>query len=107
MDQLVADWMRESIAAVTEHVRKTAPITAWDVDHLPSAQEIEARESAIKTACDEMDALAERVASEDVRFDDFEQLRHKLNKLGAYPLLADLSNVAQAFASAGRLNVHK
>jgi hypothetical protein len=107
MDRDVADWLKEAIMAVAQHVREHAHTTAWDIDHLPSVHEIEARASAIKAVCDEMDSLVERVVSEDVRFHDFEQLRQKLSKLGAYPLLADLSNVAQAFASAGRLDVDK
>ena len=67
MDQDVADWPRRAILAVAQHVREFAPITAWDIDHVPSADEVEARASAIKTVCDEMDALAERVASEAPR----------------------------------------
>ena len=63
-----------AIMTLTAHIREYAHITAWDIYHLPTDVEIEARKSSIELICKKIDALGQR---EDARFPDFKSLRHK------------------------------
>jgi hypothetical protein len=98
----------ESIAALvktlTQHVRKSAHLTAWDTVRWPTQREIDERRAAIESVCDELDTFGQRTDSEDTRFFDFEMLRQKLTDHSAFPLLDHLSAVALAFQKLDRLD---
>ena len=67
--------------------------TAWDWGCDPTREGIEDRKSKIDNICDEIDGLGDR---EKLTVGEFESVRHKLNKYGAFPLLDDLRAVTDA-----------
>jgi hypothetical protein len=90
-----------AIATFTQYVRQHTISPASDVfDREPTSEEVDAWRSAVKSVCDEMDALAQ---DPDSRLSDFETLRHKMgSKFPATP--SDLLDaVGDAFLSAGRV----
>ena len=92
-----------AIRRVTEHARKYADITVWDIDQRPTEDEIATRRKAIEAVCNEMDEFASRASLEDVRFPEFNQLCKKLQYFPAMPPYY-FTAIALAFHAAGRLD---
>jgi hypothetical protein len=98
----MAQSISEAIKVVSEYLGRYAHLTAWNNTPWPITDEaIERRLADIEQVCTAMDLLADRP---EIRFPDFEALRHQAATYGAFPLLADLNNVAAAFQEAGRLD---
>jgi hypothetical protein len=57
----------------------------------------------VESLCDELDALAKRSESPDVRFADFDRIRSKLYAINAVAPLGDLYAVQDAFIAADRV----
>jgi hypothetical protein len=53
------DAIAKAITTLTRHIRMYAHLTAWDISHLPTSLEIEARKRAIEAICKKLDALAQ------------------------------------------------
>ena len=87
------DAVKAAIKKMTDHIRKWSHQTAWDWGYDPTPEEIVDRKSKIDQICDEIDELAER---EKLTVGEFESVRQKLNKHGAFPLLDDLRAVTGA-----------
>jgi hypothetical protein len=94
------DTIQAALKALTKYVRNFSDITGWDLNRLPTIDEIAARKSAIEAVCNEIDALSQR---SDARFQDFELLQQRLATHFAFPMLNDVEAVARAFLEAGRL----
>jgi hypothetical protein len=87
------DAVKAAIKKMTDHIRNWSHQTAWDWGYDPTPEEIVDRKSKIDQICDEIDELAER---EKLTVGEFESVRQKLNKHGAFPLLDDLRAVTGA-----------
>jgi hypothetical protein len=87
------DLVKAAIKKMTDHVRKWSHLTAWDIDHNPTNEEIAGRKSEIDQICDEIDQLGER---KNLTIGEFEAVRQKLSRHFAYPLLGDLRGVTDA-----------
>jgi hypothetical protein len=91
------DTVKAAIKKMTEGIRKWSHLTAWDWGYDPSDEDIADRKSKIDNICDEIDELGNR---EKLTVGEFESVRQKLNKYGAFPLLDDLRAVTDAIQRA-------
>ena len=96
-----------AIARLTNYVRKHAHLTSWETipgQYRPTTNESSARISAINRICDEMEALAQRSGSDDVRFPDFHVLKDKLAEHHCFLSTEHMKAVSEAFWAVGRLD---
>jgi hypothetical protein len=91
------DTVKAAIKKMTERIRQWSHLTAWDWGYDPSDEDIADRKSKIDNICDEIDELGNR---EKLTVGEFESVRQKLNKYGAFPLLDDLRAVTDAIQRA-------
>jgi hypothetical protein len=91
------DTVKAAIKKMTDGIRQWSHLTAWDWGYDPSDEENADRKSKIDIICDEIDELGNR---EKLTVGEFESVRQKLNKHGAFPLLNDLRAVTNAIQRA-------
>jgi hypothetical protein len=79
-------------------------MSVWDVARLPNESVQKEREANILAICDELDQISKEVDRTDLRFSDIDNHLKRLSELGTYPLHSDVTQVAQTFFEAKRLD---
>jgi hypothetical protein len=87
----------EAITRVSRHIRRFSDIMVQDTLRELTRAEIGAHKAKVESLCDELDALARRSESEDVRLQDFEAVRNRLYSVNAIAPLGHLNAVQYAF----------
>lgn len=96
--------IRIAVQRYADHIRTSGDDSPSELPHHPTAEERASRKAAIAELCDQMELLGKRSVTEDVRFPEFEDLCHRLAKLGAKATKEEAGAVAVAFMLAGRLD---
>ena len=99
--------IRIAVQRCVDYIRTLSDGYPTDIPHQPSEDERAARNGRVRTLSDEMEKLGQRALIDDVRFPEFDELRHRLAALGAHLKPDDISAVAAAFMLTGRLDGKK
>lgn len=93
-----------AVSAFTAHVRQYADLIVSDIAVHPTDDEKAAQRVAVESVCEKMEALP---ADDQSRFTDFERLRHSMGTQFPPTPPNLLSDVADAFGAAGRLDARR
>lgn len=93
-----------AISTFTAHVRQYADLIVSNVGVHPTDDEKAAQRVAVESVCGKMEALP---ADDESSFTDFERLRHSMGTQFPATPPSYLSDVADAFGAAGRLDAKR